>query len=291
MIFAPSYSVAYRHLAILADVLYGNHGLTLQKQKTKIMKAASYEALLSTPELKESQSLFQRFEGLLNELGLSNPYEPIQLDELTDEQKEKIASLNLSQLMEDELQSQEPEMRIVRFVIRRFAQLNDDSALDTILSSVEKLYPVFPDIIRYLLSLRGLSRKERHDIGQKVIELLSSSVLSELPWHRLWAFELFAHSNSWGQEDRFVSLLANSKDSFARRKLILALGRAGQKHWFNSHWRTLFDEPPWPRRALIAAASCMPTDARNHWYRSIEDRLDPVESAVARWARANPFAV
>ena len=33
--FASSHSEAYRHLAFLADVLYKNHGLTLQPQKTK----------------------------------------------------------------------------------------------------------------------------------------------------------------------------------------------------------------------------------------------------------------
>jgi hypothetical protein len=34
----------------------------------------------------------------------------------------------------------------------------------------------------------------------------------------------------------------------------------------------------------------MPPDARKHWYKSIEERLDPLELAAARWAKANPFA-
>jgi hypothetical protein len=54
-------------------------------------------------------------------------------------------------------------------------------------------------------------------------------------------------------------------------------------------WRNLFNEPPWTRRALIAAASCLATDARKHWYKSIEARLDAVELAVMRWAKQNPF--
>lgn len=67
------------------------------------------------------------------------------------------------------------------------------------------------------------------------------------------------------------------------------MGRAGQRHWFQSHWRNLFDEPDWPRRALLAAGSCLTQDARNHWYRSVEPRLNPLEKAVMRWAKDNPF--
>lgn len=105
----------------------------------------------------------------------------------------------------------------------------------------------------------------------------------------MWALELFAQSTDWNQAERFMGLLAGTVDLFARRKLILALGRAEQRHWFQSHWRNVFDESAWPRRALLAAGSCMPTDARKHWYRSLEDRLDLLEHAVVKWARAHPF--
>jgi hypothetical protein len=67
------------------------------------------------------------------------------------------------------------------------------------------------------------------------------------------------------------------------------MGRAHQTHWFQKQWRNLFNESPWPKRALIAAASCMQADARKHWYNSIVARLDPLEKAVMRWASANPF--
>jgi hypothetical protein len=105
----------------------------------------------------------------------------------------------------------------------------------------------------------------------------------------MWALNPFTHSTEWDNESRFPKLLAEMPDQVSRRELILAMGRARHQHWFQSRWRTLFDEPPWPRRALIAAASCMPLDARRQWYRSIETRLDPLEKAVMRWARQHPF--
>ncbi|WP_334839210.1 hypothetical protein [Nostoc sp.] len=79
--------------------------------------------------------------------------------------------------------------------------------------------------------------------------------------------------------------------TLSKRQLILAMGRASQRHWFQSQWRSLFDEPHWSRRALLAGASCMPGDARKHWYRSVEARLDPLERAVMKWARQYPFGI
>jgi hypothetical protein len=105
----------------------------------------------------------------------------------------------------------------------------------------------------------------------------------------MWILDLFVHSREWDNEARFFNLLAAEVNPACRRKLILAMGRAHQAHWFQSQWRSLFDQPHWPRRALLAAASCLPGDAREHWYRSIERRLDIVELAVMRWARQLPF--
>jgi len=68
------------------------------------------------------------------------------------------------------------------------------------------------------------------------------------------------------------------------------MGRAKQRHWFQSQWRSLFNEPNWSRRALLAGISCLPQDARKHLYRSVEPRLDELEKAVVCWAKNNPFA-
>ena len=161
--------------------------------------------------------------------------------------------------------------------------------VDHALGSLNSLHPAFPEIIDYLKNIRSVSSSRRREIGHRVLSLLQDSLISELDYHRMWALDLFTHSTEWDNEGSFFSLLGNSRDQLSRRKLILAMGRARQRHWFQSHWRNLSEEPPWPRRALLAAASCMPGDERQHWYKSVEARLDLLERAVMRWARANPF--
>ncbi len=291
-LFASSYTEAYRYVAFLADILFRNHGLSLQPQKTSILPVDQFRLrFLTTPLDREINSLHDRFEELADDLGLSNWYEPIEYDDLDDDQREAIDMLNLAELFREEMdRAQEPDLAVIRFVLRRLAQLGDDSVLGIIFDNIEDLLPAFPDIIRYLASLRFIATEQRHSIGERILDLLANSILSELVYHRMWALDLFTHSREWDNEDRFPAMYASEADPSIRRKLILTMGRSNHRHWFQSQWRRLFDHAHWPRRALIAGASCMPADARRHWYRSIEPQLDVLELAVARWARQNPFA-
>lgn len=289
-VFTETYEQAYRAIAFLADSLYRNHGLNLQPQKTEILQVQTFrERFLITPLDREMDSLYSRFEELAAELGLNDWYEPIEYDALDLEQQEAIDSLNLVQLFREELVRDEPDLPVVRFVLRRMGQLGDASLVEDVLGNLDKLHPALPDVCRYVQGLRHLDAQGRSALGARMLALLNGSVVSELPYHRMWILDLFVHSQEWDNEGRFFAMYGSEPDQACRRNLILAMGRAHQVHWFQSQWRTLFDQPHWPRRALLAAASCMAQDARRHWYRSVEAQLDLLELAVMRWARQNPF--
>ncbi|MBD2494347.1 RNA-directed DNA polymerase [Nostoc sp. FACHB-280] len=290
-IFAKDYAEAYRHLAFLADILFRNHGLTLQPQKTNILSKEIFKKrYLASPEDREVHSLEIRFDRLISVLGLGSRYERIEYKNLKPEQKKLVDSLNLVVLFHKEIHKEnEPDLGILRFILRRMGQLGDSVLLSEVLNHLDVLHPVFPDIIHYLNNLRNLSNEQRRDIGAKLINLLEDSIISELDYHRMWALDIFTRSTEWGNENQFFKLLGSARDMLSRRQLILAMGRASQRHWFQSQWRSLFNESHWPRRALLAGASCMSPDARKHWYKSVEPRLDPLEKAVMKWAKQNPF--
>lgn len=290
-IFAGSYGEAYRNLALLADVLFRNHGLTLQPQKTLVLPTADFvERYLRSYEEREVHSLREEFERIVEGLGLGNPYEPIRYDDLDADTQQRVSQLNLAALFRAELaRDGAVDFSLIKFVLRRLAQLGDSSIADEVLDNIEQLHPAFPDIVHYLRSLATLSPADKQRIGGRILDLLASPVIASLEYHKMWALDLFTADTAWDNERRFLSVLGGSSDQASRRKLILALGRSNQRHWFQSRWRDLFDEAPWSRRALIAAASCLPADARAHWYRAIRPRIDTLERAVAEWANANPF--
>ena len=288
--FSKNHGESYRSLAFLADVLYRNHGLTLQPQKTHVLSVKDFRMrYLSTPAEREIDSLYEKFQQLIRELGLSDPYEEIDYSDLDQDQRELIDSLNLNELFQEEIKKADIDFGIIKFVLRRMGQLGDDSIVDEIFEKLDTLYPAFSDIIQYFSNLRNLKTKRYHEIGKRVIDLLKESLVSELEYHRIWALYLFTHTTQWDNESRFFKMLGEARDAFSRRKLILAMGRSHQRHWFQSQWRSLANEPPWPRRALLAGASCMAPDARTHWYKSIMSQLDELEKAVVKWVKAKPF--
>lgn len=289
-IFGKTQASVYRAITFLAETLYRNHGLNLQQQKTEIYATAQFrERFLMAPLDRELDSLHARFEALAVQLDLKDWYESIEYDELNPEQKRSIDALNLAQIFREALDEDEPELPILRFVLRRLSQLGDSALVEYIFTNLEKLHPALPDVCRYVRSLRHLDDAGRSALGARMLELLGGSVVSELPYHRMWILDLFVHSREWDNENGFFTLYGAESDPACRRNLILAMGRARQAHWFQSQWRALFDQPHWPRRALLAGASCMSADARRHWYRSVEPQLDLLELAVMRWARQHPF--
>lgn len=290
-IFAASEAEAYKHIAFLAEILFRNHGLSLQPQKTGIYPAGSFmKNFLSTPLDREMDSLHEKFQSLIEDLGLESWYEEINYDDLNQEQKEIIDALNLSELFREELEKEEPDLPVIKFCLRRLGQLGDDSAVGDVFEHLESLTPVFSEIINYFKNLRYLNAGTRSELGGRLLDLLEDSIVSELAYHRMWIIEVFTASQEWDNEGKFVGLYNRETDQACRRKLILAMGRASQTHWFQSQWRSLFDHPHWQRRAVLAAASCMPGDARKHWYRSVEPQLDLLEKAIVRWAKRNPFS-
>lgn len=95
-IFCSSRNHAYKSLSLLANVLFTNHGLTLNSRKTNVLNAKDFsDAYLSTPEQQEKDELEKQFYQLAEDIGLDSWYDEIHYEELTEEQKTEINSMNL----------------------------------------------------------------------------------------------------------------------------------------------------------------------------------------------------
>ena len=71
-----------------------SHLLTLQTQKTNILTAQEFsEQILDTPALRELRLLRERFDTILQELGIDNPYEDLDYDDLPPQIQDKSTPL------------------------------------------------------------------------------------------------------------------------------------------------------------------------------------------------------
>jgi retron-type reverse transcriptase len=292
-IFCRDQRQAYEALSYLARVLFENHGLTLQQNKTRILDADDFVQLNKQDEVeKERQSLADRFIEILQEVGVNDWYGQIDYESLPKANQEEIDSLNLADLLEEQLWGDEDyDIMTVRFILRRLRQVGRSDAVDLIMhtDSEVRLYPVLKDALEYLRAVKDIDATRRHEIGKWLLDLVDNSVLGHLEYHRCWILNTFSQDDSWDNEKRFLKIMQRYADSFTQTESISAMGRAHQSYWFKSMKRNFQQLPPWERRAFIAAASCLPGDEWRYWYQSVKPQLDILEEAVARWALASPY--
>jgi acyl carrier protein len=288
--FCTSEKQAHEQLALLANMLFENHGLTLQQHKTRVLPIETFnEIYLQAEEEHEINSLSQRFRTILAEIGILDPYEELDYDELDPDDREAMDSLNLVEVLLEQLEESDIDLPLVKFIIRRLGQMDNIDAVDVVIDNIDALYPLFKEVIVYIHSLRSLDISTKQDIGRRLVDLLDTSLVGHLEYHKLWVLNTFTRNCDWDNESRFVTLINTYHDEFSQRELILAMGRAHHQHWFKLRKRTFGQFSPWSRRAFLAAASCLPGDEAEHWYRSIDGSLDKLEKTITRWAKANRF--
>ncbi|WP_096186862.1 RNA-directed DNA polymerase [Evansella halocellulosilytica] len=283
-IFCKTKKEAYEQLALLANMLFDNHGLTLQQHKTRILSVEQFkENYLKTEESMEIDSLNKKFSDILGEFGIDDPYASISYEMLPKDLQLAIDSMNLETILKEQLELENIDTRIVGFILKRMAQLNNTDILDLILDNSEKLYSAFKHVFNYLNEVQ-LTAVQKEEVSVKLYKILDSSIIGHLEFHRMWIFKTFSNGSGCNTE-RLTSFYNEYYDDFSRREIILALGTANQQSWFRPKKRNAMEFPTWQRRAFIKAAKCLPGDEASHWYRSILTRLDPLEIAVVKWSQ------
>ena len=290
-IFCRTRRHAYHALATLAEILWKNHGLTLSERKTDILPSDVFETTyFNTGREVELDHLVNSFRKILDKMGIDDPYELLEYDYLDDDDKAIVDGLNLGQLLSDQLKRSYIDIPLTKFILRRLSQTQHIKVTNTILRNIDKLYPVFVDVVAYLTKLK-ITPKRRAKIGQYVIELLKQSTVSHLEYHRLHMLNMFASTLDWNNFDSLLELWPQYSDPVTRRKLILALGKAGQDYWFRQRKTEWQQFSHWERRAFLRGASSLEEDERRHWYRSVRKRLDPLEVAIVSWSNQSPIYV
>ncbi|MCC5645647.1 RNA-directed DNA polymerase [Nostoc sp. CHAB 5824] len=283
-IFASSRAEAYRYLAFLTEILKVNR-LEVQADKTNILSLKNYKdtALLNK---EHSQEMVAKF--------LKPLYEDTNINSIYNRKKTTDLSNEVIQSLREQFNNsqEKSDMTVVRTGLRYLRRLKDDSIVNEILDddNLVLVLPAFRDIIKYLQNLETLSLVRREEIGSLILELVEDSIVSELEYYRIWALDLFATSDKWGNINKLINLLGADLE-ISRRQLILALGIAKQRDWLlRIKLSKLSNESPWLRRALLAAARCLPDDIREHWFKSVELQLgDVLDKAVTKWAMEDPL--
>jgi hypothetical protein len=289
-LFCHSKYEAYAKLESLAITLFENHGLFLQPAKTKILEKDEFrEQYLQSHFTTELVSLRERFENILDKLGIGDPYQELNYENLPGEIQSEIDGLNLVDMLKEQLELDEINVSIFKFLLRRLGQINENIVVKQILTNVDKCYHLIPIIVKYLKTLKDQGRSLDEYVGL-VTKLLNTSDTSQLVFNRLWWLTLFAENTMSISQRELMRMYHENRESAVNRKLILSLGQTNHAAWFRREKNNAMNLDPWSKRAFIAGASCLPRDECSVWYDSIMRRQDEIGQAIITWSRANPFS-
>lgn len=291
-IFAFSEADGYRQLTLIARALIENHGLTLQQNKTKILPVEVFRTVyLRENEKRELETLSERFYELLEEIGIEDTYGDIDYDSLPNEFKSAIDQLNLEGILQEQINEEEPDLSLLKFLLRRLGQLGATGVVDLIFDNFSKFVPVIRETIECLLRLDALPDAQKVKLGARLIEIYRDKVspASHLEYSRMYILRPFALNGGWNAAGQYVKLYNDAVDEFSTRELLLAMGRSKKDFWFRSRKQYLQQLSPWLRRAFIYGASCLPAEEYKHWIRGVNGQLDELERAIASWAKKNPI--
>lgn len=294
ILFTQSEGAAYESLSLLAQVLYDRRGLKLNDKKTEILNLSKFrQRYLKDSEEFEQNTILDSFAELLDELDIAqDPYEDINPSDLSVEDWERLKSINLKSLIEQEVAKEDPDGFVISFVLANLARLDDTEIVNLILSekSIIKLFPRLRTIINYLERVRDFSQKQRDSIGSKILGFVDDSYVSVLKFNRMWFMHLFTKNDEWDNVDQFGAIYEKYTDNETRRETLLARGRAHDIEFFRRQKYDNLDTNTWLRRSFLAAVSCLPESERRPWYkaRSLRSR-DFLDQVVEKWAQKKHF--
>jgi hypothetical protein len=287
-IFCRSEAEARQRLEFLAKQLFEMYGLTLQSAKTRIHPVDDYKSRFSlSPERLEAESLEVKFEELLSRAGVEHEYgEPIDYDDLPEDVQQEIDSLNLAEVVREQVGREKYDPILVSLLLQRLGQLDQDDVVEDLLANLRRLEPVIDSLVRYLSALHIVSDGRRKRIGKRILQAVRKKGTSI--YQATCLLSVFAEGTAFDNAKEFERFYEHVSAD-AKRKLVLALARSANARWFYARRRDVSALGPWLRRAFLAGASCMKEDAKRAFFKTEERTDDILEQAVLSWVKAHPL--
>lgn len=292
-IFCKTEAEANRTLALLADSLSLNHGLTLNAAKTSIQDVEGFlQRYGLTEEDSHAEGVDTRVTTFLAERGLT-PYDVVINEALTPEELAELESLSLVELLTEELNKAAPDQSALRTYVHYIGQLGIRKDEGAVLRCAREHPSLFTECVSaHALQWARMKTPWHISKARQLFDLLDHPRLGHLPFHRTWILHfLWRHGPGRVQAPDLVPLGRDGSDEATRRSLALVLGRADEYSWFRLRKQAFVSMSPWERRAFLIGAECLPGDECDTWRSAVQKQLSPLEQTVVKWRKTGAPSV
>ncbi len=259
----------------LGEILYANHGLTLQTAKTRVLECS--EHLSKHKSLTDDET---EVEKRFNEIVEEHFYDIDSIDELTSEQLEIIGAVNFTDVLEEALDEDPINYKKVTFILEKLSALENEELIDIVLDNLERLYPVAHAVNAFFREFEHLPAKQKKKIADSLLKPILPIQRYRAPeYYAVWILDLFANHKAWNHASQLLHIFRDTQSQTIKRYAALAIGNCGSRSEALAFKEHIAAATPLTRTAILIASAKLPRDERTHWRKSLT-LSDPFEKAI-----------
>ena len=218
--FARDDTEAQRALFFLSAWLQDNHGLNLNGAKTKILRRDSFIKGLTRDY---EQRIKERSEKLAELWDAVGPYK--NEAELSDEEKQEIEQLNLSQLLQEAVEDTDGiDYEFAELILGKLASaidLSHEQAVDLIavvVKHIPELYPIISSVGKFFKSLDigKLTKGQRDKVAKALLTPLETATAPP-DFVAMWILDVFASSPALNHAQRLRHVYTSADSPIVKR--------------------------------------------------------------------------
>ncbi len=284
-LFCSSQTDALKSLVDLAEAL-ALEGLSLQKQKTKVMQRAEFLQMNAYLDPTANGTMEQKL------LGLSLKYDPYSPTAEEDylALKASVAGIDIVGILSNEVAKTAIDQTLTRQALNalRALELPERERALSILLAPENIHafsPVFPHLMRIVRSTYdGLSTAAKDSVDANLTALIHSlSHVLSVEINRLFLVQVLSRRHTDEKEKALVALHSQRGSHLLRRMIVHALANWDCGYFVKKQLPNFLAMSPWERRALIVSSFRL-GDQGKHWRRRTKKSFNEVELLLSGWA-------
>ena len=288
-IFANSKEEAFGHLVFLAQKLLDNDGLSLQKNKTRIMSTKEYLATNALPsELDEEEE--NEIKSFLSVNIYYDPYSDNALDNYQ-ELKNEISKFDIASMLSKEIRKSRIHESLTKQLLRAIRHINEKQknfATETLYENLSLLAPVFPSVI--LLTVALLDEMDGN-IKSKCFTVVRNLIASDdhivkVPVNMAYAVKLLSFDNSDESDEVLATSYSNTPSLAVKHQVILAMAKHDSSYWISDRRRQYSNLTSWEQRAILIASYIL-DDEGSTWRKKAKKGFNEFEELIVGWASSN----
>jgi len=286
-VFADSKEQIYGSLVYLSEVLINNEGLSLQKNKTRILTSTEFLETSTFSEINRPENEKEREK--LNFIKIHLHYDPYSdtAEEDYETLRQELNKFDIIGMLTSEMQKTRVAEGLTRKLIKAIAHLDSsikEKAVLSLLENFQILYPILSTVMILLINIiNDISDETKGKIFSTIRGFLEvKSYLFKVPVNLSFAIRVLSYDNSEETDTLLIRIFSETSLMMIKRDIILILAKHDADYWISDQLKRYNAATPWEKRSLLIASYILEDEGRE-WRKRIK-RLTAFDKLVIEWA-------